>query len=152
MERKLAEQINKLDSIFGSVSVIYDEELLSHYAKYLCILTSGLIENSLKIILNDYSSKASAPNIANYLNNQFKNITNLKDSKIQSILGCFSQEWKEEYLSKISSEQKDALDSLVTNRNQIAHGHNVGITYVRVKEYYKQIKDVIYLLKEIICK
>lgn len=152
MERKLTEQINKLDNIFSSVSAIYDEELRSHYAKYLCILTSGLIENALKIILNDYSSKASAPNIANYLSNQFKNITNLKDSKIQFILESFSLEWKEEYSSKISSQQKEALDSLLANRNSIAHGRNVGITYARVKEYYSHIKDVISLLKEIISK
>lgn len=33
-----------------------DEEVLSHWARYLCVLTSGFIEVSLKSILSEYAA------------------------------------------------------------------------------------------------
>jgi hypothetical protein len=67
-------------------------------------------------------------------------------------LGFVPMEGEIKYLSPYLAQQKEALDSLLANRNSIAHGRNVGITYARVKEYYSHIKDVISLLKEIISK
>jgi hypothetical protein len=40
-------------------------------------------------------------------------------------------------------ERKDAVDSVVSLRNSIAHGQSVGITYIRVLRYYEQIQKVI---------
>jgi hypothetical protein len=42
--------------------------------------------------------------------------------------------------------RKDAVDSVVNNRNRIAHGENVGISYVRIKEYYDRVVEVIELI------
>lgn len=150
MEKELYQFKSKIDYVFTFVNLIVDEELMSHYSKYLCVLVSGYIENTLKTILKNYIDKCSAPKISNYINKCFKNITNLKDAKLQEILGAFSNEWKNLYINTITDKQKDALDSVVANRNLIVHGKSVGITYIRIFEYYKQINLVVCNLKLII--
>jgi len=37
-------------------------------------------------------------------------------------------------------EVKDAIDSIVNNRNQIAHGAQTGISLVTFMEYHKRVK------------
>ena len=43
----------------------------------------------------------------------------------------------------IDGPKKDALDSVVDLRNKIAHGESVGVTYIRIKDYYKRISEII---------
>ena len=45
-------------------------------------------------------------------------------------------------------ERKDALDSVIANRNSIAHGESVGLTYMRINDYYKRIGEVIDFVDE----
>ncbi|MEA3523144.1 MAG: hypothetical protein U9R50_09210, partial [Campylobacterota bacterium] len=40
-------------------------ELQSHWAKYVCILSSGLIENSLKEVYSEFVKNASSQPVAN---------------------------------------------------------------------------------------
>lgn len=147
IEKELTQIKTKLDSVFKLVENIDDDELKSHYSRYLCILVSGYIENYLKALLKDYSKKCSSPSIQNYISSQFQNITNLKDSKLQDILGSFSTDWKQRYLDLLTTEQKDAVDSVVTNRNHIAHGKSVGITLGRINDYYKDISRLMNNIK-----
>jgi RiboL-PSP-HEPN len=48
-----------------------------------------------------------------------------------------------ELRAEFDGEPKDAIDSVVNNRNLIAHGADVGITYVRIKRYYEDAQAVI---------
>ncbi len=43
----------------------------------------------------------------------------------------------------MADELKDAIDSIVSLRNRIAHGESVGITYIRILEYYQRANRVI---------
>ena len=67
--------------------------------------------------------------------------------KIASLAGSFSPQWESELRIATEGELKDAVDSIVANRNRIAHGEDVGITYGRVHEYYKRIVHVVELVE-----
>lgn len=139
----------KLDDLFEKVKKVDDEEMKSHWSKYLCVLVSGFLENSLRNLMFDYTSRKSHPNIANFVGSQIKGITNPNEEKIKQLLGSFSKDWLDLFEQSISGEHKDAMDSIVANRHLIVHGHSVGITYVRVNDYYKKIKDVIKIIYHI---
>lgn len=150
MEQLIDQQRRKLDYLFDKVNSINDEELKAHWSKYLCILTSGLLENSVKILLNIYASKCASPTITNYINYNLKSVTNLKDKKIRELLSQFNEKWKLEYEKIISDEQKEAIDAVIANRHNIAHGRDVGLTYIRMKNYYEYTIQVISLIKQVI--
>lgn len=144
MKVELLREKQKIDNIFSLIKdQSYDAEILTHWARYICILTSGLLENSLRIMLLHYSTVHSHPNVSNYAKKNIRSITNLNAEKLRQLLGSFSSEWSLSFEQNLSSEQKDAMDSIVANRNNIAHGYTVGITLARVRAYYSRILEIV---------
>jgi len=87
--------------------------------------------------------KMSHPTVSNYVGTNIKGITNLNDEKLKQIIGSFDKEWREKLDELLSDEHKEALDSIYANRNSIAHGKDVTITYHRLNPYYKKIWQTI---------
>ena len=139
----------RLDSVFslaGQMSL--DEEILSHWAKYLCVLTSGFIENALRLILYDYVTNHANETVSSYMSARLEGLTNLNDQRIAQLLGSFNPTWRDTFLEIRSAEQKDAIDSVVANRHLIAHGRSVGLTLARMKGYYLEILKAIKIIDE----
>ena len=140
----------KLDSLFTKIESVEEMELKSHWARYLCVLTSGYIENSVRYIISDYSNNKASQPLANFVQRKIRMVTNLKKNNIVDLLNSFNPEWGTKFLEKITDKQIDAIDSVVANRHQIAHGKNIGITYVTMKNYYVDIKPSIKLIYDIV--
>jgi hypothetical protein len=144
MARNNLHQITaRLDRVFEAADKVDDDEIKSHLARYLCVLTSGYLEESVKMLITNYVAAKAAPFVMNHINSTTNNIMNLNSTKIGQFLNSFSNGWKDEFDNCLSDEEKDAIDSVVANRHLIAHGGNVGVSYVRIKEWHKNIKHVI---------
>ena len=139
----------KIDNIFALASQLDpEEELLAHWAKYLCVLTSGFIENSLRAILTKYSTNKASPQVANFVESRVKEITNLNEEKIAQLLGAFSSEWRDRFRSIRTDSQRDAINSIIINRHHIVHGRSVSLTLARMKDYYIEVVRAITLIDE----
>jgi hypothetical protein len=77
-----------------------------------------------------------------------KDFMNPKMEKILQLSGEFCKEWKEQLEIFVEGERKDAVDSIVANRNNIAHGRSVGLTIVRMKRYYDKAVEVTNFVKQ----
>lgn len=152
MRWKLESQQKKLDELFLMVKNIKEEETQSHLAKYLCIRTSGFLEVAFKNLILEYITGTSHIEIQNYVNHLIKNITNLKEEKITKTLSLFSHEWSTRFKALISDQQISSLNSLISNRNNIAHGENDTLTFNSIEKYYEDTKEVVTILKGIIKK
>jgi RiboL-PSP-HEPN len=146
----------RIDTLFSKVASISNPADQSEWSKYLCVLVSGFIEESLRVLLEEYTRTHSAPNIQNFVEKQIGNITNCKTSRILEVLSKFSQDWANDFSnqiqtrSSITDEIKNSIDSVIANRHDIAHGRNVGITYTRMYTYYNNIKKAVDILDDII--
>lgn len=139
----------RLDTVFALVAQVpAQEEVLAHWAKYLCVLASGFIENSLRLLLQAYADQHSKGPITNYVSSRLSGLTNLNDEKIAQLLGSFSPTWRDTFIALRTPQQKDAIDSVLANRHLIAHGRPVGITFIRMKNYYAEIAKVIRMIDE----
>ena len=133
-----------LDDLFDKIDNISpDPEMMSHWAKYLCVLVSGFIETSVTSIFTEYTRDKSNDYISAFINSNLKRFTNPYMGKIIELAHSFNPQWATNLQIESEGEQKDAIDSIVANRNRIAHGKSVGITYIRIKEYYKSALKVI---------
>jgi RiboL-PSP-HEPN len=149
MNVEILRQKNRLDALFSKNSFFKDEpEIQSHWARYLCILTSGFLENSVRELYSEYAKSKCAPYVANFVERQISRFQNPDMNKILTLVGSFSQEWEEDLRAKTSGEICDAVNSIVNNRNNIAHGRNVGISYVNVKDYYERILELVDIIEE----
>jgi hypothetical protein len=156
MNQKIVSHQQRLDNLFQRISTIQDPYYQSEWSKYLCILVSGFIEESLRVLLEEYSYKHASSNILNFVASEIQDITNCNSNKIAKILGKFSSNWETDFVSQIQAkskkpdEIKNSIDSIVATRNQIAHGKSAGITYTKVSDYYENVKIAIEILDNII--
>ena len=49
----------------------------------------------------------------------------------------------------LNEEIKDAIDSLIANRNNIAHGQPVGVTYHKVKYWYEKVQEAVMIINSL---
>ena len=123
-----------------------DIELQGHWGKYLCVLVYGLLENSIKEIYGDFANNSSSPQVAKYVRARLNRIRNANSQQFIQTANDFSEEWGRsltEYLDCDSGQRKNAINSIVKQRNQIAHGQNTTISVARVKGYLEKSVEVI---------
>lgn len=138
----------RLDSLFAKVRrEARDPELQSHWARYLCILVSGFLETSIRTIFARYSSERTHPRVAAFVTAQLGFLQNPKMGKILELVGKFSAEWAEQLEIDTQGEIKAAVNSIVANRNRIAHGEDVSLGMVGLVGYYKSAKKLVRLIE-----
>lgn len=152
MRLRLETQQRRLDELIGLMDSLEDEAAKSHFAKYLCIRVSGYLENVIKTLVSTYIDKSCPAPVQTFVKNKIKNTTNLSTDKIVLFLESFNKTWASEFETKLSDKMSESLNSVVSNRNQIAHGGQDNISPNTIKGYYDDIKDVVEILQEIIKK
>ena len=63
--------------------------------------------------------------------------------RLLQLVGSFNREWRNEMEEYIKDERKEALDSIIANRNKIVHGEPVGLTISRIREYYVRVCEIV---------
>lgn len=145
--RRIAQAKDRLDHLFDQSKQIEDAELLGHWARYLCVLVSGFIETSIQTILLEYVDNKAAPEIRYFVSQQVKDFQNAKMNKILDLIRDFSPTIAMNVETATEGKLKDAVDSIVQNRHQIAHGQNMGISLVTVKGYYESVVKAIEIIE-----
>ncbi len=139
----------RLDNLFSKAGTLStDIEVQAHWARYLCVLVSGFIEMAVRETYSQYARNKAAPYVANFVDGRLRGFQNPNMERILQLTRLFSPQWEEHLRNSIEGEPKDAIDSIVANRNRIAHGEDVGITYVRIKSYYESAIKVVEVIEE----
>ena len=134
----------RLDYLFSKAADLNDEpEIQSHWARYLCILVSGYVETSLRHLLVSYSQTKSHPRVTSFVSSRFRRPRNFSMEEILTLVGSFDPDWRKELEAGLGDEVKDAISGLLTNRNNIAHGRDVGISMSTIKSYYRNASKLL---------
>lgn len=152
MQLRIENQERKLDELLKNIDTIKDDELKAHLSKYFCVRISGYLENVMKFLVANFSERSSPRPVSNYIQNDLKNLTNLSEEKMQKVLTKFSEDWCTNFMNKVSEQQLQSLNSIISNRNSIAHGQQDNISFNVIGQYYADIKGIVKILQEIIKK
>ncbi len=149
--RELSRQIQQLNDLIARTSHASagDIEVQAHWAKYICVLSAGLLENALTELYVEYAQGSASEAVSAYVRSSLSKIQNPKTSKYVEVASAFKKEWGKE-LDIFASEEgrKEALNSIMSNRHLIAHGKTSDISMVRVKEYLKKSIELIEFVEE----
>lgn len=150
MVREIDAQRKRLDAMFErSRDLPDDPEIKSHWAKYLCILVCGFLENSVELCLAEYCKHRSNAQIQNYVRSQLYYFHNPRMDEIVKVFGVFSKDWQARIEAECRGELSDAVNSIVGNRHKIAHGGSVSLTIGGLHRYYQKALKVVELLQQI---
>jgi hypothetical protein len=110
-------------------------------------LVSGFIEVAFTQIISEFAKRKSSPDIANYVVGSLGQFQNAKMEKMLIAIGSFNGMWRDEIDAATKGELTDAVNSVVANRHQIAHGKSVGISFTTIKDYYDRVIKVLELIE-----
>jgi hypothetical protein len=137
----------RIDAVLARAAAITDSQTQADMSRYLCVLVSGFAEQATRHIYMEYARTRSTPQVARYVERQLEGFMNANASKLCQVTGAFDSQWSRDLKDFLEGPRKDALDSVMANRHQIAHGRDIGLTYVRIKDYYVVVKDIVSYLE-----
>lgn len=125
-------------------------ELQGHWGKYLCVLSSGFLENAISEVYIGFVDNSSSPQVASFAGSTLKKIQNPKAKKFVEIASMFKKEWGQGIEDFYDSDPsiKDAIDSIMTNRHLIAHGKATSVSVVRVNDYLQKSIQLIEFIEQ----
>ena len=145
-ERQLLKK--RIDRLFDLAPGISDDELRAELTKHVCVLSSGLLELTCREILSKYSSKRCSPQVLRAIDSFIANFQNPKVGKIVDLLSQFDPTKATEWRDKLLDEEAASIDSIVSNRHQIAHGRSIGLSISVLQTYYTNANKALRELEE----
>ena len=135
-----AQLLAAIDQTIGNIDKVTgrDPTVDSYLAQFLVVYICGMYEEAIENILVDFAQRySSRTEIVVYMQKSidetFRNPDSEKILKIVSRLD--NKSW---YTTlKSMSAERIALDNIVNNKNNLAHGRGLTITLSEVKNYHK---------------
>lgn len=142
---EVAKQLQQLRALMASaMSATSDLTLQAQWARFFCVLAAGLLENAISEIYGEFVERTSHPNVANYAVSRLNKIQNPKADKFIETARSFSRTWADDLEKFLANDgRKEAIDGIMNTRHQIAHGKNVGISFVRIQDYIDRAEAVL---------
>ncbi len=149
--QELKIQLQRINSIFtrSAEASSGNVELLAHWARYICVLSAGFLENSLQEIYSEFVQSAASEPVRNYAISSLSKIHNPKTNRFIEVAHSFKKSWGEDLTAFVDEGgRREAIDSIMHNRHQIAHGKTSGVTVARVREYLDKSVGVIEFIEK----
>lgn len=137
---RLVSQLDSLRSLLAVTGTATggNIELVGHWGSYLCVLTAGFLENALREVYGEFVRNTASPQVARFAAGRLERISNPKAARFVETARSFEPAWADDleaFLNDDGGRRRNAIDSIMNNRNQIAHGGGVQVSVGRIQEY-----------------
>lgn len=148
---KLDRGIARTEKIFLLIDPKTPEELLSHYARYLCIVVAGFAEASTKDLISEHihDHTKTAPQTHRLVVSYLADLWGLNYEKFKKLVTTMDPAWWT-LLYDTKHQELGSLGSLSTLRNKIAHGDDVGTTFLEMRQYFANISDLMITFSDLL--
>ena len=128
-----------------------DLNLMSHWGRYLCVMVAGFLEQSIQTIYQDFANRsAEDPRVARYVSRRLRRVRNPNAEEFLQTAGHFDNQWRLNLQDFFSGDArpKEAINSIMSLRNNIAHGGNASIAPNTVRDYLERSVQVLELIED----
>jgi hypothetical protein len=135
---------DKIDHIYSVCQTLTPSTdgayVIAELCKYSCILASAAIDVCLEDCLVEYCEGSNDARIIAFAKDRLGRARNPTIGIICNVLDAFDSDWKDR-LEKFSDQKvRSDIGSIVSNRNEIAHGRNSQISFGRLMPWVKTAK------------
>lgn len=127
-----------------------DLNIVSHWGRYLCIMAAGFLEQSIQTIYQDFANRSAPPRVARYVSRRLRRVRNPNAEEFLQTAGHFDNQWRldlQEFFSR-DARPKEAINSIMSLRNNIAHGGSASIAPHTVRDYLEQSVQVLEFIED----
>lgn len=115
-----------------------------HWARYICVLSAGYVENTVRDIYGQYVHKNSySQPVIRYATKQLDSVQNPRPEKLVKIAASFDPAWGRDLETHLNQNfRSDAVNAIMSNRHLIAHGRSSNITVGQISLYLGKVVEV----------
>jgi hypothetical protein len=119
-------------------------ELQAHWARYFCVLAAGFLENAVKAIIGDFIGRTATTPVGNFARAELLRLQNPNPERLLQLVRNFDHAWATDLEAFMGiNGGKEAIEALMNNRHQIAHGRQSQIGMVALQGYIAKTVDVL---------
>ena len=142
---EIARQERSLGDLFERAhGVDATDDILVDLTRYICVRTSGYIEQSALALGRSAAEQTSGGIGLSFAGSFLNRAPNPTARELERYLGRFSNKWGEEFSDFLAKEERRSrVNALLGIRNDVAHGKNQGVSLRQAAEYYDLARDVV---------
>jgi HEPN superfamily RiboL-PSP-like protein len=133
----------RLNRLFEKAVGIEDEEMQAEFARYLCVLCSGFLETAIAEVLSAYARNNAGRRVSSYVSSEVGGGWNPWYADIVKTLDQFDAAWADHMRAFGSDKRAEEVNSVVRNRNPIAHGETKDLTLRKLVGWRKSVDEVV---------
>lgn len=131
--------IKDIDNVFASLEPWQQ----SIFSSCIILAGSGYVEKSINQLLFEYARNHSNQKISRFIERTTKRYNSYNKEKIKQLLENFDPSWWDKITSRTAEENIEAINSLKSLRDRVAHGQPIGTGYKTARDYYGRSKRFI---------
>lgn len=141
--QEVRDQLQEINHLFNEV--IASDDLMVHWGRYLCIKVAVFLELALQAIYQSYADTEAGGNLARYVGNQIAfTIGTPNYDNIIRVAGAFNDTWADEVSQFLAQDdRRAAINTVMAQRNRIAHGRQSTISPAQLQAYLVKIVEVV---------
>ena len=144
--RRLDETLEKAKH-FAATSA----ELEAFLSAHLVVLLSGAYEDCIERMIFERAARTRDPEIQAYVQNACDRLfRNPNFRNIQDAIRLFSDPYADALGSRVEMSAREAIGSIVTNKNNVAHGKISVVTLRDVENYHKRSMPIFEAIEDIL--
>lgn len=144
---ELQRQADRLAAIASLAGSQADLQLQARLTEFLCIRTAGFVEQCVQHIYYDFTTRRAPTSVSSFVSKRLSRIQNVKSDRLRELIQDFDGDWLVAFDSFLTEEHKVALNSVIGNRNKIAHGENVSLGLVQMKLWLGKVLEIMEFLE-----
>jgi len=127
-----------------------DRKIASDLESYLVVLIAGVYEDCLEYLINKRVDRVGDVEVSTFIQKTLHvQLRNPNWENLTNILGRFSRRWVNTIKKRVRDRAKTDLNSIVNNKNAVAHGNNSSLTLAEIKNCHKNYKSIFEKLEKI---
>lgn len=139
----------RIDDVFDrAVRFEGEPDTQADYARYLCVLVTGFLEQSVVRVVLDYVNALGDPSLSRYVAETLRRPGSMQAQEILRLVGSFNEDWRTQLGQKLTTRHREAIGSVYASRHKIAHGEDVDLAYRQVRGDYDLVLEAIQFLEE----
>lgn len=128
---------------------VNDLRIESQLVRFLLVHVCGRYERVVDELVKERAKKSGDLPLASYVGEAYKPRREPRWQYLQNdVLGKFGGRQREWFMNRVDAATKNKYNSLITNRNESAHGRDVSASISEIAEWHKAAKEILRVFAE----
>jgi hypothetical protein len=102
-----------------------------------------MIEQVVREVVVTHVTARASPSVAAHVSWRMNSFQNPNMERLLQLVGSFDRRWHEQVDAAATTEERQAVGSINSQRNRIAHGEDSTISLSQVRQYHEEIKTLL---------